>query len=129
MDEPILKRRKYNKRGDGRYPDYHKEYRQRVREKLFEVYGCRCAICGFDDKRALQLDHINGDGAEERGSRFVNGVRTSSKSIMSIWVMAIRVPDHTRYRILCANCNWIHRVENKLYLKRGKRELYESTPF
>ena len=30
------------------------------RELFFKEFGNKCCRCGFSDKRALQIDHING---------------------------------------------------------------------
>lgn len=40
--------------------------RLRERERIYEMYGHACVRCGFNDKRALTLDHINNDGNIER---------------------------------------------------------------
>jgi len=37
-----------------------------MRDEAIRILGGKCSRCGFDDFRALQIDHINGDGAEER---------------------------------------------------------------
>jgi len=51
--------------------------------------------------RALQIDHVNGDGHKERQTR-----KSLNRKI------ALNLIDTSRYQILCANCNWIKRVEN-----------------
>jgi len=40
----------------------------------FEFFGCFCAKCGFDDRRALQVDHIEGGGRKERKGKEKNRV-------------------------------------------------------
>ena len=37
------------------------EQRRLLRLQAFQALGGRCARCGFDDVRALQIDHVNGD--------------------------------------------------------------------
>lgn len=88
-------RRWIRKRG----PQYQ-ELRHRVLEKL----GGQCVECGFSDYRALQIDHINGGGDEDR--------RTHSKKTFYENVLE---DDGKVYQLLCANCNWIKRYENKEY--------------
>jgi len=57
--------------------------------------------CGFDDFRALQIDHINGGGSSER--------KTLKKDSLYREVLK----DNTnKYQLLCANCNSIKRIEN-----------------
>lgn len=65
---------------------------------VFDLLGHACARCGFSDLRALQIDHVNGDGAKERGRN-------------QAFYKRILADDGGRYQILCANCNWIKRHE------------------
>jgi len=61
--------------------------------------GGKCCKCGFDDARALQIDHINGGGTREQK-------RIGGRAIYQ------RVLDgYEGYQVLCANCNWIKRTE------------------
>lgn len=74
---------------------------QRVRVNLIEALGGTCVWCGFDDWRALQVDHVNGDGRKDPhryGSRYAYAK------------IVLASPD--RYQLLCANCNWIKRYES-----------------
>lgn len=64
------------------------------------MLGNKCNRCGFDDRRALQIDHVNGGGCTERNAIGQVGVL----------VRALKHPD--LYQLLCANCNWIKRDEN-----------------
>ena len=73
---------------------------RQVREKVFERYGAVCVSCGYKDKRALDLDHINGRGGEPR------------KRGMTVAYEALYAPDGV-FRILCRNCNWIAYLERK----------------
>ena len=72
-----------------------------LKKRLFEFLGNKCAICGFSNIFALQLDHINGGGNRER---------KKLKSATSIYLKALKHPEN--YQILCANCNWIKRGIN-----------------
>jgi len=67
--------------------------------------------CGFDDVRALQIDHVNGGGvAETKG--------------MSRRVFYERIRTHRiEYQVLCANCNWIKRAERG-EVPRGRTSKY-----
>src|SRR5689334_14993068 len=38
--------------------------RAELREALFALLGRKCARCGFDDIRALQIDHVDGKGTQ-----------------------------------------------------------------
>lgn len=84
-----------------KYRKHGRDCRARLKQKVFDVYGTICACCGFDDMRALTLDHINNNGAEERKELGERGVYRRS-------IERYR-PDE--YRVLCMNCQFIKRVE------------------
>lgn len=101
--------------------EYQAAYRERNREKLkayakqrklklkFDVlahYGAECAVCGFDDYRALQIDHIANNGAEERKS--LGGQNFSGWRFYE-WLKQNNYP--AGYQTLCANHNNIKQWE------------------
>lgn len=92
------------RRCDSHYLEYargaSKASHERTRLAVFDVLGHECVRCGFDDKRALQVDHINGDGAEHR-RRETNAVGL---------LRGVKARPHL-FQILCANCNWIKKSE------------------
>ena len=92
-----MKRRRYQ-------GEYQRKLYARWREAVFAVLGNACVRCGFEDRRALQIDHVYGDAAEDR-KRFCGG-----RYRIAYFKRIIEHPD--RYQILCANCNWIKRAEN-----------------
>lgn len=77
------------------------------REAVIAVMGGCCVRCGFSDPRALQIDHIYGGGAQERKSLMANAALY--RAIVKDTI------DMSCYQLLCANCNWIKRDENKEY--------------
>ena len=85
-------------------------YIQKLRNFIFEILGDECNKCGFKDKRALQIDHINGGGAAESRKR--------TRNLYSVVIESLN-KNENKYQILCANCNWIKRTENN-ELKRKK---------
>jgi len=76
------------------------------RNKIFELLGNKCIRCGFTDKRALQIDHKNGHGYEEK-REFGSGRKYLQHVLKSI------LNGEDKYQLLCANCNWIKRYERK----------------
>lgn len=70
----------------------------------------QCVMCGFNDIRALSIDHINGGGATDRNilKRYGHGLYR--------WLLENDYPEG--YQTLCMNCQWIKKEE--------KRELYNS---
>lgn len=89
-------------------------YQQELRAKVIVFLGGKCQRCGFDDIRALQIDHINGLPYKER-----------LKSIYLYLDILENPKSKEIYQLLCANCNWIKRAENKEdrggYAKKRKK--------
>lgn len=79
-----------------------KRVHRNTKMDALNVLGAKCVQCGFDDIRALQIDHINGDGAKDRKKNF-----RGYKMYKSI----INKENLEKYQVLCANCNWIKRAE------------------
>ena len=76
---------------------YNSYYKSLVYKKL----GNKCKRCSFSDIRALQIDHVNDD---------------ADYSVIKNRISLFKeILDDTanRFQILCANCNWIKRVENQ----------------
>lgn len=86
---------------------YQKQRWESIRIQTMESVGdLKCAKCGFEDTRALQIDHINGEGRQHR-KQF-----TSNKHYMKY------IKDNpSGFQILCANCNFIKRDENNEFRK------------
>ncbi len=82
-----------------------KQIRDDLRKTILNLLGNKCCKCGFDDTRAIQIDHVNGNGIEDRDSLYASTYyRKVIKSIEK---------DEGKYQLLCSNCNWIKRVENE----------------
>lgn len=62
----------------------------------------RCVHCGFDDIRALSIDHIDGGGASHR--------KMTGNDIYG-WLKRNGYPDG--YQVLCMNCQLIKRQVNR----------------
>lgn len=75
-----------------------------LRLRVLMLFGGKCQYCGFSDPRALQVDHKNGGGNQER--KILKGTSSRYKQVLA---------DPTRYQLLCANCNWIKREEEQEY--------------
>jgi len=78
-----------------------------IRTKIVDLLGAKCCRCGFSDVRALQIDHVLGNGCKERKTM------SQSKLYGKIYNLIATKKDFGRYQILCANCNWIKKHENK----------------
>ena len=91
-------------------------YRRRYwhfRQEAMKKYGWECARCGFSDVRALQFNHLNGDGAKARTNkewrRRFGGRATHDPRE---WLRALcEQPIRKDIELVCANCNWIYEYE------------------
>ena len=90
----------------GLHKEGQKIYLRNQRNATLEALGGKCLLCGFADKRALQIDHINGGGSKERKERLYKGS-------FHAYVLKSFLAKENKYQLLCANCNWIKRYENK----------------
>lgn len=76
------------------------------RKLILAILGDKCVRCGYDsDYRALQIDHVNGNG-------YLEIKKMSHSWSFKFWINALR-ERRSEYQLLCANCNWIKRIENK----------------
>lgn len=86
---------------------YNKNRRREFKSIVLNKYGNVCTWCGYDDIRALQIDHINNNGAEERKS--LGGKQFSGWRFYE-YLIKQDLPDG--YQTLCANCNQIKQLGN-----------------
>lgn len=104
QDERKEKSGKYYKTKSGEIKKYGRERYREIVNEIFELLGEKCSRCGYEDKRAIQIDHVNGGGNRERVARgntvqiykdILDGARNGSKD----------------FKLLCANCNIIEGIE------------------
>ena len=81
------------------------KYNHNLRQKVIDLFGGKCKRCGFTDMRALQIDHINGGGYQE--------IKNLSAKYRYKMVIESVENKEKKYQLLCANCNWIKRFEDK----------------
>ncbi len=115
-DDPKLRRRqleyshKHYFDNQERKSEYSHNRWLKMRLELLEYLGGKCERCGFDDYRALQIDHVNGGGVREM---------KNLKSLKSPIKYLERIKNNrSEYQLLCANCNWIKRDENNETAKK-----------
>ena len=97
--------------------DAHREaqraHRFTLRREIIDLLGGqRCVHCGYDnDWRALQIDHINGDGRTDPHTNAGTG---------NMWAFRTKLLDpgfnswaRDRYQVLCANCNRIKQYDER----------------
>lgn len=100
-----LKRYSLSERGKITSKKSQDAWYARTKGAIFGALGCMCNKCGFSDMRALQIDHINGDGAKHRAE-------TGAANSYYASILKSILAGEKKYQILCANCNWIKKEEN-----------------
>lgn len=88
----------------------NRKYQQDLKKEIFQLLGSKCLICGYSGL-ALQVDHVNNNGNEER-ERFGNGGSNRyQKNILD------KIQSGSRdYQLLCANCNWEKELLRRRYI-------------
>ena len=108
-EESKIYMRKWRSKNKDKVREYNKTNILRNRLKVMDMLGGRkCVKCGCIDIRCLQIDHINGDRKREKYT--VGGSR-----MYYIQIRRNIENGSKNYQILCANCNFIKRYENKEY--------------
>lgn len=97
-------RRRHPDVSRARVAKYHTKYRVRLREAVIAYLGGRCIRCGYADTRALEIDHVSGDGRSDPLRRDAKGFHRA--------ILAGRRDG--RVQLLCANCNRLKRWEEGL---------------
>ena len=83
-----------------RHPEQFRDMWNRAKNAAYALLGEVCIVCGFADRRALQIDHKKGNGNRER----------KRLGQLGIYRRVLRHPED--YQILCANHNRIKMFEN-----------------
>lgn len=103
LDKTSTFKKRYRIRNPEERRAAYREYYRKLRQNVLELLGDECIKCGFNDARALQIDHVNGDGAHDKRSNSRTYYKRVTESILA---------HENRYQLLCSNCNWIKRAEN-----------------
>lgn len=114
-----LSKKEYGRKYIRKYrEDKGKEWQQKknryyatlVKEFVLTHYGngkLECVKCGFNDLRALSIDHINGKGHQHRQGK---------KAIGNSFYRQLAKENYPAgYQTLCMNCQWIKKAENREY--------------
>lgn len=94
--------RKYRAENPEKNRQISRKAKAALRQKVLDAYGRKCTRCGFSDERALTLDHILNNGAQERKAIGERGV----------YLRCLKIEHRTEYQTLCMNCQFIKRVES-----------------
>jgi hypothetical protein len=93
------------------------------RDRVIRHFSSKCGRCGFDDPRALQIDHVNGDGYLDR--------KLTKSHNWELFHEIVLADKAGRFQLLCANCNWIKKSEDREYqvtkrFRKHFRALYRN---
>ena len=105
LDTPELKDKRIKRLKEWR--TNNESTHAKLRKEVLHFLGNKCVRCGINDFRVLQIDHINGNGYQEK-KRFGRGGQASVKYYRHVIAVA-----GEGYQLLCANCNWIKRYEQQ----------------
>lgn len=83
--------------------EYVKNYNIKIRDKLYNLLGNKCACCGENIKEFLQIDHVNNDGAKDRLEVLGN---SRGGHQLKMYKHMIENIHSGKYQLLCANCNF-----------------------
>lgn len=76
-----------------------KIYEYNIKLKIIENYGGKCVCCGESIAEFLTIDHINGNGADERKQ-----TKQGTGGKLYRWLLKNNCPKDN-YQLLCYNCN------------------------
>ena len=78
-----------------------KKQTERVKSEIYRLLGRKCAICGADDTRVLQIHHVFGGGRKEIAEIAPHGGYLAYYK----YILAKLKSGSKEYQLLCANCN------------------------
>ncbi len=90
------------------YKEHKRELLLALKSKALTHYGegvCACIQCGFDNVKALSIDHIDGRDNVEHSVKRLNGLG------MYYWLKKKGYP--SGYQTLCMNCQFIKREDTR----------------
>ena len=107
--------RKLNPKFRNHLRKYGRKYRTEkyhyYRGLILEMFNNKCVKCGFDNVKALQVDHVNDDGYNDR------------KKYGTTWRYFKKIYKELKngskdYQVLCANCNQIKKFNHRSSLRK-----------
>jgi len=120
----ILKTNRYYQKNIAKYKEYHDKYYSKVRlEVLARVDpAMKCAMCGCDDTRFLEVNHIKGGGSKEhRGHKEEN--RNLGHNMILLIDHGVRGLEDLN--LLCRACNSLDHLE-RVHGKTGLRVVWDK---
>lgn len=89
-----------------------RKYRDRLRNTVFDHYGHACACCETTER--LTIDHIHGDGAQQRLEMFGPTQHGGQTHRFYAWLIKQNFPEG--FQVLCRSCNRSKGNDDRCYL-------------
>jgi len=123
-DSIILRTKKYHDENLGWYKEYHQNWYAKIRlEVLARVDpALKCAMCGCDDTKFLEVNHISGGGRKERIA-YRNGKQYESHNMILLIHNGKRGLEDLN--LLCRACNSIDHLE-RVHGNTGLRVVWDK---
>ena len=120
----ILRTKRYHKKNVVWKKKYYKGYYEKIRlEVLARVDpAMKCALCGCDDTRFLEVNHIKGGGKKEQRGYKEEGHNLGHNMILLIHTGKRGLED---LNLLCRACNSIDHLE-RVYGHSGLRVVWDK---
>lgn len=109
----ISRKSKWGGRTSRAYLDRRTKLRLEIKREALTYYGhnkCACVNCGYNDIRALSIDHVNGNGNRHRKMINVEGGEIYT------WLKKNDYP--LGFQTLCMNCQFIKKQENAVHSRK-----------
>ena len=100
------KQREFQKEWQRKHRAQARKYQRSLRTKVLEFLGEKCIYCGCDVPEALEINHINGQGTEEKRNRWKGGSKAFYLAILN----GSRSKEDLE--ITCKVCNARHYLNN-----------------
>lgn len=106
-----------------KYTIKNREYNRKQKVEVLTHYSNppKCACCGENHIEFLTIDHINGDGAEQR-KRLSGDSQKFSGFLFYEWLIINNFPKG--YQVLCMNCNMAKGQNKAQFCSVHHPELY-----
>jgi len=119
-EETLQRTKKYHDENLAWYTEYHKNWYKKIRlEVLARVDpALKCTMCGCDDTRFLEVNHIKGGGRKEQNTHR----NENHNMILLIYNGKRGVED---LNLLCRACNSIDHLERQ-FGKTGLRVVWDK---
>jgi 5-methylcytosine-specific restriction endonuclease McrA len=96
-----------------------RKYLQSIRKQVIELLGGKCVNCGCDNFNALEINHINGGGNEEKrhigGKQFYLNILSGRRPRNDLEITCIVCNSlHKAQKIMNLNENWIVNWKRKI---------------